>query len=376
MKRLSLGPVVHPWTISAILLLGAVAGPVLATGSISGKVTAPASRSVDPLDSSGSEVSGSAALVNATNDKFQDFRTTVGADGTYKLDSLDPGTYTVVVVAEGSAPVIKPGVTVTDGKDTPMDVTLTEATPFSIVKAAGGTPIPLTDDFNAASFADAPEIDLNQAWQLQNQLNGSIPLTVWTGPQEMSGKFKFKYSTAAIHLAADINFKTPGVNNWPDNGGQDIWDGNHIDFFFQNDAYDPMRTTYDKDHDWQVVLKLTDMPAFSIRQFGAEPDNQHPPQQNATIQNYVLRKVKADKSGELDRVDFPWAMFQQYGDKTGPIPIPADNTLSAMDISLGEADPDMAPADAHVKLRLSWSGFFEGWHHPNLLVPIKFTPQP
>jgi hypothetical protein len=265
---------------------------------------------------------------------------------------------------------------VTDGKDTPMDFTLTEAPPFSIVKAAGGTPIPLTDDFNSASFADATEIDLNQAWQLQNQLNANIPLTVWGGPSEMSGKFRFKYSTAALHLAADINFKTPGVNNWPDNGGADIWDGNHIDLFFQNDAYDPSRATFDPDHDWQVVLKLTDMPAFSVRQFGAEPDNQHPPQQNANIQNYVLRKVKADMSGELDRVDFPWAMFQQYGNKTGPIPAPADNTLSAMDISLGEADPDMPADQAHVKLRLSWSGFFEGWQHPDQMVPIKFTPQP
>jgi len=219
MQRVSLRPIAPGWTIGAILLLGAVAGPALATGSISGKVTVPATRSADPLDSSGSEVSGSAARVNATNDKFQDFRTTVGADGTYKLDGLDPGTYTVVVVGEGAQTIMKPGVTVTDGKDTPMDVTLVEAQPFSIVKAAGGNPIPLTDDYNSASFADAPEIDLNQAWQLQNQLNASIPLTVWGGPQEMSAKFKFKYSTAAIHLATDINFKTPGVNNWPDNGG-------------------------------------------------------------------------------------------------------------------------------------------------------------
>jgi Carboxypeptidase regulatory-like domain len=376
MQRFSRLPIAPGWTISTLLLLGALAAPALATGSISGKVAVPASRAAAPVDSSGSDVSGSAALVNATNDKFQDFRVAVNADGTYKLDGLDPGTYTVVAVAEGSAPAIKPGVTVTDGQDTKLDLTLTEAQPFPIVKSAGGTPIPLTDDFYSASFADAPEIDLNQAWQLQNGLNGAIPLTAWKGPQEMSGKLKFKYSTAAIHLAADISFKTPGVNNWPDMGGQDIWDGNHIDFFFQNDAYDPMRTTYDKDHDWQVVLKLTDMPAFSIRQFGAEPDNQHPPQQNASIQNYVLRKVKADKSGELDRVDFPWAMFQQYGNNTGPISAPADNTLSAMDISLGAADPDMAPEDAHVKLRLSWSGFFEGWQHPNLLVPIKFVPHP
>src|SRR5437773_11217885 len=100
MERLSLRPIAPGWTIGAILLLGAVAGPALATGSISGKVTAPATRSAGPLDSSGSEVSGSAGRVTATNDKFEDFRTTVGAEGSYKLDSLYPGTYTEAVGGE------------------------------------------------------------------------------------------------------------------------------------------------------------------------------------------------------------------------------------------------------------------------------------
>ena len=205
MERLSLRPTAPGWTIGAILLLGAVAGPALATGSISGKVAALDQRTLElggsffPDRERDRGLRGDAAGVDIPK---QDFRTTVGADGTYKLDGLDPGTYTVVVVGEGAQTIIKPGVTVTDGKDTPMDVTLTEAQPFSIVKAAGGNPIPLTDDYNSPSFADAPEIDLNQAWQLENELNANIPLTVWGGPQEMSGKFKFKYSTAAIHLAA------------------------------------------------------------------------------------------------------------------------------------------------------------------------------
>jgi hypothetical protein len=375
MQQSSLRLTVPHWTIGAILLIGAVVGPALATGSISGTVSAPASRSVDPLDSSGTEVSGGAVRINATNDKFQDFRTTANADGTYKLDGLDPGTYTVVVVGAGLAPVVQKSVTVTDGKDTPMDFKLTEAQPFSIVKAAGGTPIPLTDDFNSTSFADATEIDLNQAWQLQNQLNPNIPLTVWGGPQEMSGKFKFKYSTAALHLAADINFKTPGVNNWP-TLGPEIWDGNHIDLFFQNDAYDPQRTAFDNDHDWQVVVRLTDTPYFKVFQTGAPPTNQDPPKEDSSINTYVLRKVKADNSGELDRIDFPWTLFQQNASNKGPMPTPTDNSLGAMDISLGAADPDMPKDQAEVKLRLSWSGFFEGWQHPDQMVPIKFTPQP
>lgn len=375
MKRLSLRPIALRGTIGAVLLLGAVAGQALAAGSISGKVTVPASRSVVPEDSTGTEVSGSAARVNATNDKFQDFRATVNADGTYKLDGLDPGTYTVVVVGAGLATVVKEGVTVTDGQNIPLDFTLAEAQPFPIVGTAGGNPIPLTDDYYSASFADAPEIHLDQASQLQTDLGGTGTLTNWK-PNEVSGKFRFKYSNAALHLAADINFKTPGVNNWPDMGGQEIWDGNHIDFFFQNDAYDPKRSDFDSDHDWQVAVRLTDTPFIKVFQNGSPPAGQDPPQENSNIKNFVLRKVKPSKDGELLRVDFPWSIFQRNGTTTGPIPVPAANSLSAMDISIGAADPDQPPADAHIKVRLSWSGFFEGWHHPNLLVPIRFTPQP
>jgi carboxypeptidase family protein len=369
--RFSFCPKARGWALGTVLLFGAAVGQSLAAGSISGKVTVPSTRSAD-----GSGASGGAVRVNATNDKFQDFRTSVESDGSYKLEDLDPGTYTLVVVGAGMEKVVQKDVVVKDGQDQAIDFTLAEAQPFPIVRSAGGKPIPLTDDYNSASFADAPEIHLDEAWQLQNDLNGNVPLTAWKGPQEFSGKFRFKYSDAAIHLAADINFKTPGVNNWPDMGGQEIWDGNHIDFFFQNDAYDPARTDFDSDHDWQIAVRLTDTPAFKIFQNGAPPDDQNPPAENAKIGDYVLRKVKPNNDGELLRVDFPWSMIRQNGNKTGPIAAPADNTLSAMDISLGAADPEQAAADAHIKMRLAWSGFFEGWHHPNLMMPIKFTPQP
>jgi hypothetical protein len=373
--RLSLRLIAHGWTIGTVLLLGVVASQALAAGSISGKVTGPASLSVFPVTADGTEISGAAARVNATNDKFQVFRTTVDADGNYKLEELEPGTYTVVVVGAGMAPGVKKDVKVTDGEDLKLDVTLEEAQPFPIVRSAGGKPIPLTDDYYSASFADAPEIRLDEPWQLQNTLKPSIELNAWTGPQEMSGKFKFKYSDTALHLAADLNFKTPGVNNWP-TVGPEAWNGNHIDLFFQNDAYDPNRAALDLDHDWQVILRLNDEPYFRMLQNGAPTPNQDPPKENASIKDYVLRKVKPDNSGELLRVDYPWAMFQQVASNKGPISAPAENSLGALDISLGAVDPDQPRDEAEVKLRMSWSGFFEGWHRPNQLVPVKFTPQP
>jgi len=358
-----------------MLLLGAVAGQAMAAGSISGKVSVPATRAVVPLDADGNPVSDSAVHVNAANDKFQDFRTMANADGTYKLEGLEPGAYTVVVVGAGMDPVVQKDVVVTDNQDKKLDVTLAEAQPLKIPKTPGGNAIPLDRDINSADFANAPEIQFTEPWQLQPQgLSGTGTLLNWK-PSDVSGRIRLMYSNVALHLAADINFKTPGVNNWPDNGGREIWDGNHMDIFFQNDAYDPKRTAYDKDHDWQALVKLAEPEAFSIRQFGVEPEGQNPPQENSHIKDYVRRVVKTTGDGELDRVDFPWAIFRQYGEKTGAIAAPADNSFAALDIGIGGADPDQAKDEAQIKTRLSWSGFFEGWQHPNLLRPVQFTPQ-
>jgi hypothetical protein len=329
----------------------------MAAGTISGKLTAPASRSI------------AGARVNATDAQFRNFRAVANADGTYSLADLEAGTYVVVVVGAGMDPVVKRDVVVKDNETVTLDVPLEEAKPLVIMKAA--RPIPLTDDYYSASFADAPEVMVNESWQNTPDLSGTGTLTNWK-PNEVSGKFRFKYSDAAIHVAADLNLKTPGVNNWPDMGGREIWDGNHIDFFFQNDPYDPKREAYSLDHNWQLALRLTDTPAFKLFQNGLPPEDQDPPKEDPT--KFVLRKVKSTNDGELVRIDYPWSIFQQNGSSRQPIPVPAANSMAALDISVGAADPDMAREEAGIKTRLSWSGFFEGWRDPRLLRPVVFGP--
>lgn len=356
MKRPCLRPTARGWPVGVLLLLCAATGPALAAGSISGTLTVPATRSVE------------GARVNATDAQFRNFRAVVGASGAYSIADLEAGTYTVVATGAGMDPVVMQDVVVQDGQTVRLDFTLQEATPLPILKAA--SPIPLTDDYYSASFADAPEIHVNQAWQNTPDLPGTGDLTNWR-PEEVSGKFRLKYSDAAIHLAADLNFKTPGVNNWPDMGGREIWDGNHIDFFFQNDPYNPQRTEYDLDHNWQLATTLTDTPVFKLFQRGAPPEHQDPPEEDPA--KHVLRKVKADNTGELVRIDYPWTIFRQNGGSRQPIPVPENNALAALDLSVGAADPDQAPEEAGIKTRLSWSGFFEGWRDPRLLRPVRFT---
>jgi hypothetical protein len=358
MKRPSLRPAVLGWPVGSLLLLSVLAGPCLAAGSISGKLTGPATRPI------------AGARINATDSQFRNFRAVAEADGTYSIADLEPGTYTVVIVGAGMEPVVKPDVAVKDGQDLKLDVTLEEAKVFPIAKAA--KPIPLTDDYYSASFADAPEIMVNQSWQNTPDLDPSVgTLTNWK-PEEVSGKFRLKYSDLGIHLAADLNFKTPGVNRWPDMGGREIWDGNHIDFFFQNDPYDPTREEYTLDHNWQLATRLTDVPAFKLFQRGMPPENQDPPKEDPKA--FVLRKVKPNKDGELVRIDYPWTIFLQNGSSKQPIPVPAANSMAALDLAVGAADPDQPAEEAGIKTRLSWSGFFEGWKDPRLLRPVIFGP--
>jgi hypothetical protein len=339
-----------------MLLFGAAAGQALAAGSLSGTVKVPAGRSMD------------GALVNATDSSFHDFRSAIDAGGTYSLTGLAPGSYTVVAVGNGMDPGIAANVAIKDGQDVKQDFTLQEAKPYCIVRSP--TPIPLTDDYNSASFADAVEFRVDQAWQIVLGI-GSGDLSSWD-PTQVSGKFKLKYSSAGIHLAADLTFAVPGAHNWP-MAGEEIWDGNSFDFDLQNDAYDPNRPADDLDHNWQIIVGLGDTPVWKLFQAGYPPTNQSPLSPPAT--GYVLRKVKTTNDGELDRIDFPWSLFLQNKSMKGPIAMPPDNTMGAIDIALNGSGPTLSRDHAALKNRLDESGFFWAWNDPRELRPAMFCPQ-
>ena len=350
MKRVSFHPTTPGWVIGTALLIGVLAGPALAAGTISGKLTAPAGLSVE------------GARVNAADDKFHAFRVNVEEDGTYEITDLEPGTYSLVIVGKGTEPVVLKDLQVKEGETLTKDVTLEAAKPFSIVFSPN--PIPLTDDYNSASFADAPPILINEAWQVR-----SGDPTQWPGPAEVSAKMKLKYSNQALHLAADISFKTPGVNN-ADRAGNQFWDGNSIEFFFQNDPLDVNRTEYDLDHNWQLDIILADDADWIMYQRGQDT------RPAVKLAGNMLRQVKADNTGELVRLDMPWAVFVRTGASTGPMPAPALDSLGALDITINAADTEADRAEAKLKYGLDWAGFSDIWTTPSFLRPIKFVAQP
>jgi hypothetical protein len=334
-------------------MVGMVASQALAAGTISGKLKAPAGFSVD------------GARVNASDAQFHNFRVETGEDGAFELPDLEAGKYSLVVVGKGLETVVLRDVEVADGQTVTKDLTLEQAKPFPVVKSA--SPIPLTDDYNSASFADAPEIRIDEAWQIR-----SGGQDTWTGPTEVSGKLKLKYSQQAFHLAADLSFKVPGINNVDKRAdGQQLWNGNSIEFFWQNDPFSLERAEYDLDHNWQVIVALgSESVDWAIHQPGpgASPPTS-PPATN------ILRKEKADKTGDLVRVDMPWSIFFNLDKKTASIAAPADGQLGALDIVINAADFDAPREEAGIKAGLGWGGFGNNWNTPNLLKPIQFVTQ-
>src|SRR6185295_15190427 len=103
--------------IAPIILLALLAIPLLAVyaagGAIEGKIT----------DPKGAAVSG--ANVTVTDELNNQVATALSdAKGQYKIASLPPGNYTVVISATGFSDARKESVKVTEGAGVPLDIQL------------------------------------------------------------------------------------------------------------------------------------------------------------------------------------------------------------------------------------------------------------
>jgi len=304
--------------------------------------------------------------VNDANNHL--YRVPVDATGAYKLDGVAAGTYTLTVQAKGSELPPIQNLTLTDGQKLTKDLTLTAAKPFCIVKSPN--PIPLTDDINSASFADAPDIHVDSAANLVEPVLNLPVLNTWGGPATAGGRFRVKYSSLGIHLAADLTLKVPGINlATPDHN----WQGNSIELDFQNDPYDPARDSYDTDHNWQLIVGLGATPTWYLYGgLSAEPmiNGKVEP-----ISNHLLIKDRPNKDGQLVRIDLPWAIYLK-GDGTTPITPPQDGDLGAAELAIDVNNPESTKdATKDPLYQLTWSGLDTGFGHGNTLKPIQFCPK-
>jgi carboxypeptidase family protein len=355
MKGSYYGRMAVRWPVGSALLIFTLASQALATGTITGTLKAPTGWGLD------------GTWVTASDANAHLFRTMdIAADGTYTLDSVDPGTYTLSVAARGLEVAPIQNLVLADGQTVKQDLTLTPAKPFCFVKSPN--PIPLTDDINSTSFMDAPDIHIDTAAHLNEPMD--LPtLNMWGGPATAGGRFRVKYSSAGIHIAADVTYKVPGVNLA---GPDSQYLGNAIELDFQNDPYDQTRTAFDDDHDWQLIVGLGQTPQWWL--YGGL---QQAPMINGKpepVTNHVLIKDRPNKDGQLVRIDVPWSIYLK-SDKMTPITPPKDMDLGAAEIAVDQSSPDSTKDSPASLYQLTWSGLDTGFKDPSVMKPIQFCPQ-
>jgi Carboxypeptidase regulatory-like domain len=196
----------------ALLVALLTAGPALAgNGTITGTVK----------DAGGAALAG--AFVTAYDANNNIYPVTAGDDGTYSIEA-PAGTYTITALAIGHDLASLTGVTLAADKTLDkQDLQLKAATPFAIRKAAA--PIPLTAGIDSPSFADAPEIRIDQPYQV---VIGLTNPNDWTGPKALSGRFRVKYDPTALYIAGDVTWAHPHVNSHLDGN---VWQGDAIEFY-------------------------------------------------------------------------------------------------------------------------------------------------
>jgi hypothetical protein len=354
-KASCLRPIAARWQIGSALLLFALAGQ--AFGQISGTVTAPL-----PAGTVFSNI-GPAVVVATNNDTLEVFTANPSdTDGTFSIDPVSNGTYKVAVVAAGfTAPAVT-NLVISDASPTATEnFALVVPTPLPILKSA--TPIPLTEGIDSASFQNATEIDLNSGESIAVGVRANWG--VLGGPAEVSGRLKVMYSDLGLHIAANVTYLTPDVNIQT---GGNIWNGNAFEVDIQNDPYDPTRSAYNHDHNWQFGVSLDANPEWHL--WGSI---QAPPSIGGIsepVTSHLMIQEKTDGTGETFRVDIPWAILT---DSTGnAISPPADNDLGALDFGIDAAGSSQTRSDG---FQMQWSGLPNSWTNPTNLVPVQFVPQ-
>jgi Carboxypeptidase regulatory-like domain/Carbohydrate family 9 binding domain-like len=333
------------WPLAMALLATALtAGRAFGHTTLVGKVVGP----------TGAPVAGAyIAAYDADNYIFAD-RT--ADDGTYELDVV-VSTFSITAIAPGFKETTLTNVQSVDDQHTEVpDLKLEVAPPLAIVKATA--PIPLTDGIDSPAFASAAEIRLDQGYQV---VLGLVDPHDWGGPKMVSGRFKVKWDDANLYVAGDVTFPKLHVNSHTDGN---VWQGNAVELYLQNDPYDPNRTAYNPDHNWQLVVGDGPTPAWWL--FGAV---QAAPK--ASLADNLAITDKPTKDGVFLRLNVPWSILRKAnGDGSAA---PANESLGALGIAINSADLSSDPSSTTRKFQLMFPMSSTNDTNPSGLRQVVFT---
>lgn len=338
-------PMPRAWRLAGLLLVVVLSNrPAAAHTSLSGRVT----------DAAGDPIAG--AFVYAYDSRHFIIYDTSEEDGSYDLAVL-PGTWSMAALAPGYATATASGVTVAlDTHTKAPGFKLASAPPFPIVKAA--RPISLAEGIDTPAFGDAPEIRIDQPY---NVVLGLDSPNAWKGPQLVSGRFKVKWDATGLYYAGEVIWAAPGLNSHTDG---DVRDGNAIELYLQTAPYDPDRTAYEPDQNWHLTLGAGPAPSWWL--FGAVQARP-----TLDLSRQFAATPRPDGNGFFFRLDVPWSMLPRGGGQ-GAAP-PAAESLGAIGIAIDAANSSSNPDHTVRKFQLSWPMSSTNDTNPRYLQPAIFT---
>jgi hypothetical protein len=131
----------------------------------------------------------------------------------------------------------------------------------------------------------------------------------WTGPEDFSGTYSFKWDENALYVLGQVIDATPRLNDQGGNTGGQYWDGDGMEQFIGVDDSNPeitdgMRTGTD----FKVNISLSDPPRWSVADRGILAEGSHKlPIDLGEIKDNIAM-VKTDKGYDFE-LRIPWNIY-------------------------------------------------------------------
>jgi len=183
-----------------------------------------------------------------------------------------------------------------DGPETIDKITITDEDPalthFPYVDPA--KPIKIDGTITPGEWDNAYQVTLNTA--AQDALAGAN----WTGPDDFSGTYYYKWDETGLYVRGDVTDATPRLN---DKTGNEAWNGDGIEEFLALDWSDPAHTSYLEGTDFHVFIGLGDTPMWGVDQSTGTNDHGAIPAEDLAI------KTTDTPKGYQFELYMPWKLL-------------------------------------------------------------------
>ncbi|MGQ9524521.1 MAG: sugar-binding protein [Armatimonadota bacterium] len=286
--------------------------------------------------------------------------------GTMIFD-VAPGSGTIEVQSQPWIGTVKPEgpqpITVKGGQIVQVEYTV-EPYIYRIVKA--DKPMKMDGNLTEEEWGGAMAMVVNQPRQLA-AVGGGVTA------DDCSAIARWKWDDNYIYAAIEVIDDFPRMNTHITDDDGNLWQGDGVETYIQLDPYDPKRSDYRRDRNYQWTIGVGDPPQWKIFRdvvgdvtiaSGGIPNWQ--PDHMAV----VLRSAPDKKPGYIVEARFPWTGLPDV-DKT-MIP-PKEGTEGAIGLAVNDTDEEGLTTREN---QIMWNGYGDLWTNPAHFTPALWAGPP